>query len=371
MVRSGMVLQRPLEGTRVLVVDDQADALEAVCMFIELHGATVHCVDTAARALADVERFRPDVLLCDITMPGMDGYELVRRIREGSFADVPAIAYSGLSEPEDRERAFAAGFQRYLTKPLDTQKLVDTIGVLARQRGLARTGRPSPPTPPPEAVAPSSLPSLAGLRVSVVEDDTDTRDVVGVLLVRHGATVTAFASVSEALQGLTRSRPHVVITDVAMPEADGTELLRRIRQRAPEDFGEVPVIALTAYGKQYKGAGFDAVLHKPPQPDLLVKLVYAAVRPVEVVLYVSEGETSSLAAENLGHLLARFDPLSLLCRVVDVRIDADEAVRDRVVVTPALVRHHPRPVARLHGDLHDLEDAAATLESWGARERHR
>jgi CheY-like chemotaxis protein len=129
-----MALPRPLEGTRVLVIDDHPDALEAVCMLVELHGAVVHCVDSAARCLADLDAFRPDVVLCDLTMPGMDGYELVRRLRQGAHGDVPAIAYSGLSEPADRERAFAAGFQRYLTKPLDTRKLVETIGVLAGPR---------------------------------------------------------------------------------------------------------------------------------------------------------------------------------------------------------------------------------------------
>jgi CheY-like chemotaxis protein len=363
-------LQRVLAGVRLLIVDDNADALEAVCAFLKLHGGEVECVASAKEALDGLARFDPHVLLLDLTMPGMDGFELMRRIRRGDHAATPAIAYSGLSDLSDRERAFAAGFQRYLTKPLDPQRLVDTILTLARTSAAAV--KPAPRSAIERAsIWSTRLPSLAGLRVVLVDDDRDTLDIVSVILMRAGAEVHTFDSVVPAFAGLTASRPHVVLTDVAMPEADGTELLRRIRSRPPGDFGEVPVIALTAYGREYRGAGFDAVLTKPPEPELLVNLVYAAVRPVEVVLYISENEESVHATESLDRLLQRFDPASVLCSVVNVKSAEEQARADHVSVTPALVRHHPRPVARLMGDLQDVDTAAAVLEAWGARELRR
>ena len=365
-----MSIQQVLAGVRLLIVDDSEDGLEAVCTLLRLHGAEVECVPTAAAALSSLDRFSPDVLVLDLTMPGMDGFELMRRIRRGDHAATPAIAYSGLSELVDRERAFAAGFQRYLTKPLDPQRLVDTILTLARTNAAA-VKTPRAVSTERSALWSNRLPSLAGLRVVLVDDDRDTLDIVSVILTRGGAHVDTFDSVGPALAELTAARPHVILTDVAMPEADGTELLRRIRSRPPGDFGEVPVIALTAYGREYRGAGFDAVLTKPPEPEMLVNVVYAAVRPVEVILYVSENDASAHATASLSRLLQRFDPASVLCSVVNVK-NAELQVRaDHVSVTPALVRHHPRPYARLMGDLQDVDTAAAVLEAWGARELHR
>nr|WP_307736090.1 ATP-binding protein [Massilia pinisoli] len=105
---------------RVLVVDDNEDAAETLAMTLELHGCDVRTAATAARALEMLPGFAPAVALLDIGLPDMNGYELARRVRLlPSSAGMTLIATTGWGQQKDRERAFAAGFDRHLTKPID------------------------------------------------------------------------------------------------------------------------------------------------------------------------------------------------------------------------------------------------------------
>jgi len=105
---------------RVLVVDDNEDAAETLAMTLELHGCDVRTAATAGRALEMLPGFAPAVALLDIGLPDMNGYELARRVRQlPSGAAMTLIATTGWGQQKDRERAFAAGFDRHLTKPID------------------------------------------------------------------------------------------------------------------------------------------------------------------------------------------------------------------------------------------------------------
>ena len=105
---------------RVLVVDDNEDAAETLAMTLELHGCDVRTAATAARALDVLPGFAPAVALLDIGLPDMNGYELARRLRLlPSGAALTLIATTGWGQQKDRERAFAAGFDHHLTKPID------------------------------------------------------------------------------------------------------------------------------------------------------------------------------------------------------------------------------------------------------------
>ena len=123
-----------LEGLRVMVVDDEPDARWFVARVLEECKAQVTAVGSAAEALAVVSRLRPDVLVSDIGMPRIDGYELLRALRSRRAEDggrIPAVALTAYASAEDRERALAAGYQRHLAKPIDPADLVDAVAELA------------------------------------------------------------------------------------------------------------------------------------------------------------------------------------------------------------------------------------------------
>lgn len=106
---------------RILVVDDNADAADSLAMLLQLAGHQVHAVYSSRAALRAADELRPDVLLLDIGLPEMNGYELARRIRQNAENSVRLVALTGYGQPEDRERAKAAGFDHHLVKPVDVK----------------------------------------------------------------------------------------------------------------------------------------------------------------------------------------------------------------------------------------------------------
>ncbi len=120
--------------------------------------------------------------------------------------------------------------------------------------------------------------SLAGISVLIVDDESDSRSVVSRLLLERGAEVHTAASASQALEGIVAHRPDVLIADIGMPEADGYELIRRVRELPHEKGGDTPAVALTAYSRaedrtQALLAGYQYHLAKPVEiPELIATL---------------------------------------------------------------------------------------------------
>jgi CheY-like chemotaxis protein len=125
-----------LDGLSVLVVDDEQDAGEAVRRLLEMHGATVNVERSASEALARLEHEAPDVLLCDIAMPGMDGFDLIQRVRASptQARTVPAAALTAFSGAEYEEKARQAGYQTFVPKPVMPEDLATTVAKLAARR---------------------------------------------------------------------------------------------------------------------------------------------------------------------------------------------------------------------------------------------
>jgi signal transduction histidine kinase/CheY-like chemotaxis protein len=125
-----------LGGLRVLVVDDDHDTLEVMKQLLEQAGAIVRAVDGAEPAFHELEREIPDVLVSDIAMPGQDGYALIRRVRQLSPERgglVPAAALTAFAQSEHRQEALLAGYQLFLTKPVEPAELTEAVSKLARR----------------------------------------------------------------------------------------------------------------------------------------------------------------------------------------------------------------------------------------------
>jgi CheY-like chemotaxis protein len=123
-----------LDGVRVLIVDDHADARYAMCAMLKLDGATVTAVASAREAFDTLQHERPDVLVSDLSMPEEDGYWLIANVRALSASSggaTPAAAVTGHNTAEDRARVLRAGFQFHVPKPVDPNQLVGIVAVLA------------------------------------------------------------------------------------------------------------------------------------------------------------------------------------------------------------------------------------------------
>jgi DNA-binding response OmpR family regulator len=115
----------PLDGLRVLLVDDSRDYCTVMGMLLELSGIEVRAAHSGQAALAAADECRPHVVLLDISLPDLSGYEVCRRMRSRpNIRSATIIALSGRDETEDRTRARAAGFDHYVLKPADLEDLL-------------------------------------------------------------------------------------------------------------------------------------------------------------------------------------------------------------------------------------------------------
>ena len=131
------VLVPDLLGVRVLVVDDDPDALRMVREILEAAGAQVVSAATAADALGSLSLALPDVLVADLGLPRMDGFELIAEIRQRpnpGWRDLPAAALTAYARSEDRARALRSGFHVHLSKPIDPGELMATVASLAGRK---------------------------------------------------------------------------------------------------------------------------------------------------------------------------------------------------------------------------------------------
>jgi CheY-like chemotaxis protein len=122
-----------LRGVQVLVIDDDSEARDLLRAVLEYCGAQVVSAESAVAGLASLGRVRPDVVVCDLVMPGDDGYALVRALRtRASVAHVPVVALTAYAFAHGADRALEAGFDAYLKKPVEPWDLCRTIDRLRR-----------------------------------------------------------------------------------------------------------------------------------------------------------------------------------------------------------------------------------------------
>jgi signal transduction histidine kinase/DNA-binding response OmpR family regulator len=136
-IATAMAKSDLLHGLDILVVDDQADALELVRQLLESAGATVRTVAGGHDALREFDTRRPDLLVTDLGLPGMDGYDVLRQVRarQGKYGGfVPAVAVTAYARQDDRAKSLAAGFNAHIAKPIDPATFVSALIAAVKHR---------------------------------------------------------------------------------------------------------------------------------------------------------------------------------------------------------------------------------------------
>jgi len=200
----------------VLVIEDDPAARALISRVLNREGFEVSLAANGAEGLARVRELQPAVITLDVMMPGLDGWEVLGRLKaDPATARIPVVMTTIV---EDRNLGFALGAAEYFTKPLDWERFAN---VLRHYR--PRTGTPS---------------------VLVVEDDPAGRDLLRRTLERHGWEVIEAADGRAGLDCLERAFPALILLDLLMPEMDGFEFMDLLRQR-PEG-RRIPVMVVTA-----------------------------------------------------------------------------------------------------------------------------
>jgi two-component system, chemotaxis family, CheB/CheR fusion protein len=124
----------------VLVVDDSEDTTEMLARLLTMSGAIVTAATSGEDGLRIIAENEFDAVISDISMPGMDGFEFLRRLRQlPNCSNIPVLALTGFGRPEDIQRAQAAGFYSHVTKPFEFEALVDVLQKLPKRRSNGRS----------------------------------------------------------------------------------------------------------------------------------------------------------------------------------------------------------------------------------------
>jgi len=237
---------------RVLVVDDNVDHADSMATLLRLEGHEVHTAYDGLQAVDAVAAVRPEVVLLDIGMPGLNGYETARRIRARGAAGIKLIAISGWGQARDRQLSEKAGFDHHLVKPVEPADL---------RRLMAKETKPHP--------------AKGQLRVLLVDDNADLRDSLAAILQHPGCEIRTAPDGLEAVAAALEWRPHVAFVDIHMPGMNGFQVARKLREQFPP--GSTKLILMSgvaideALVRDATQAGFDACIDKVAEPDLWLR----------------------------------------------------------------------------------------------------
>jgi two-component system cell cycle response regulator len=226
---------------RILIIEDNPTNTELVAYLITSVGWQTLTATDGEEGVALAGKERPDLILCDINVPKLDGFGIVARLKaDPQLHRIPVIAVTALAMVGDRERAFAAGFDGYLPKPIVPETFLGTL------RSFLPQAKSLPPADAAVA-AETAEPELAVGSVSsilIVDDQRDNVALCRSLLRPLVRKVRAAGSVPEALEAIAAEMPDLILSDVLMPGQGGLDLLDVLRKGRICD--GVPFVAISS-----------------------------------------------------------------------------------------------------------------------------
>lgn len=350
---------------RLLLVEDEQVNRELFRRRLERKGYTVVTAETGLAAVALAKSDRPDLVIMDLGLPDIDGWEAMRRIKaDPATAELPIVVLSAHATTEAREQSFAAGCDEFETKPVNWEALFKKIDD-AINKAVERARAKAVPPPPPAPAAKDDEIDLGGgssadpgaatnvlrgprpgsalnddkdvcvvqpKRILVAEDNDANRAMLCRRLNKRGFITTEAADGQQALEAVKKQRFDLVLCDILMPIVDGYEVLRQMK--ADPDLESIPVIVVSALEESASAArciemGAEDYLHKPYDPVLLHARVNACLdkrrlrdqeteylRAVKILTEAAAGvEQGNFDPELLAPIAARPDELGALARV--------------------------------------------------------
>jgi two-component system, cell cycle response regulator len=236
-----------VSAARILVVDDNPTNLKLVSDVLECEGYDILKAVDAEEAQRVIEQHRPELVLIDIALPGMDGLTLTRKLKAAEKTkDLVIVALTAFAMKGDEQKARDAGCNGYITKPIDTRALPGLVaGYLPRLE--------------PKATQPT-------LKILVIEDTPSDLKLAQIVLSSAGHDVTRAEAAEQALQAVKKNKPQIILLDLLLPGIDGLALARTLK--ADPETRDIHIVAVTSFPENFSkaevlAAGCDSYLVKP------------------------------------------------------------------------------------------------------------
>jgi DNA-binding response OmpR family regulator len=269
------------KGIKVLLVDDEREFVESLSERLQLRNVVASVAHDGEEALLALEGEEADVMVLDLRMPGIDGLEVLKRVKQ-SHPAVEVVILTGHGNETDEQDVFRLGASAYLKKPVDVDQLLRAVH---KDR----------------------------LKVLLVDDEKDFVENLSKRLQLRNLETRVALDGEAALEVVRQGNPDVMVLDLRMPGIDGIQVLRQVRQTHPQ----MAVVVLTGHGSDLDEAearrlGASAYLHKPVELDQLVSTLHSVwqrlkkskdmVDAMLMAVALSEAGEADIARDTLDEL---------------------------------------------------------------------
>jgi two-component system, cell cycle response regulator len=212
---------------RMLVIEDNPANLELMTYLLTAFGHSPLLASDGEQGLYIARRDIPDLIVCDMQLPRMDGYAIMRQLKAWpETRAIPLIAVTALAMVGDRDRIIAQGFDGYISKPIVPETFVAQVEIFLDSAQYKSIAVPGAPTARPTAATP---PACMHASILVVDDSPLNCELMRSILEPFGYTVIVSAGVREAIDLARAHPPDLIISDLHMPDQDGFDLIRAIK----------------------------------------------------------------------------------------------------------------------------------------------
>ena len=230
---------------KILLVDDEKEFVESLSERLALRNLKPDIAYDGEQAIETVAKEKPDVMVLDLRMPGIDGLEVLRKVKK-KHPDIEVVILTGHGSEEDEKEARRLGATEFLKKPVEME---DLVGALQRKR----------------------------LKVLLVDDEKEFVESLSERLELRNLKAEIAYSGEQAIETLAREKPDVMVLDLRMPGINGIEVLRKVKKKHPD----MAIVILTGHGseadeKEAMRLGASAYLSKPVEVDHLVGTLHKA-----------------------------------------------------------------------------------------------
>jgi two-component system cell cycle response regulator len=267
-------------GARILVIEDNPANLELMSYLLT---AYAHVALTAADGCGGIEaahRERPDLIVCDVQLPDMDGYEVARRLKsDPELRTTPLVAVTALAMVGDRDRVLAAGFDGYLAKPINPETFVRQMEV------YLRPGQHSSPATHTSGPASAPVARAQGPVILVVDNMPANLELARSILEPSGYKVLTAGSMAEGLAAARQETCDLILSDVCMADGTGYDFIQAVR--ADPRLRAIPFVFITSTMLEAKdrdrglALGAARFLFRPIEPEAFLAEIRACLTQKE------------------------------------------------------------------------------------------
>jgi len=225
-----------LTGKSVLLVDDNPDNILILTRSLEAEHFNISTASSGEEALEIANKNQPDLIVLDVMMPGMDGFEACRRLKlNDATQNIPIIFITGKTELADIEEGFLAGCEEYITKPfkiIEVRNRIRTHLLLSSQKDQNSSSQGK------------DLDTIAGLKVMIVEDNPTNIDILRSTLEPFQINISVATNGKTAVDIIPGIQPDLILLDIMMPEMNGFEVCRHLKEDPSTE--SIPIIFITS-----------------------------------------------------------------------------------------------------------------------------